>query len=126
MSYTFNPFTCNFDRIALSKFNWSTPQEIKILDTNYVLQSADAGFLLIVDSLTSITLSVPNNADSGFLVGQKVDVLQYNTGSVLFTAVDGVNLGATPGYRLREQYSAASFINYDIDDWVVVGDLDYD
>ena len=57
-------------------------------------------------------------------IGTKIDLCALGAGQVTVAAAGGVTVNATPGLKLRAQYSAASCIKYGTDTWVLVGDLE--
>ena len=57
-------------------------------------------------------------------IGTKVDLLALGAGQVTVVAASGATVNATPGLKLRDQYSAASLIKYGTNTWALVGDLE--
>lgn len=88
--------------------------------SNYTLISSDANKLVTVTSSSSASIIVPNGV---FSVGQMINVARLGTGSVLIDS-DGTSvIYATPGYYLREQYSAVTIICIATNTFLIVGDL---
>jgi len=105
---------------------WSSPQVIKtIATTTYTLVTADAGALLIFTNSTTTptVITVPNNSTASFLSGQKVDFVRTGTAELSCTTVAGVSANGTPSTKLRDRYSAATLVNYELNKWLVIGDL---
>ena len=72
---------------------------------------------------SAITLTVPTNATVAYPVGTSIDILRTGAGAVDVAAASGVTINATPGLKLRAQWSSATLIKRATDTWVLVGDL---
>jgi hypothetical protein len=55
-------------------------------------------------------------------VGQRIDIIQMGAGQTTVTA-SSTTINATPGLKLRAQYSSASLICTASNTYVLVGDL---
>jgi hypothetical protein len=80
----------------------------------------DAGKLIVCNSASNITITVPNSV---FSAGANIDVVNINTGTVTIAGAGGVTVNATPGLKLRTQYSGASLVLYGTNTWLLLGDL---
>jgi hypothetical protein len=89
----------------------------------YVLVLADKGKLVEVNRSTGSVLEVPLNSAEAFPVGSQVTVLQTGAGQVTIAGTPGVTVNATPGLKLRTQWSSATLIKRATDTWVAIGDL---
>jgi hypothetical protein len=89
--------------------------------TTYTLDLTDAGKLVTLTNASPITLTVPTNAVSAFAIGTQIDIAQLGAGQV--TVSSAATIRATPGAKLRAQYSAGSLIKIATDEWLLVGDL---
>ena len=68
------------------------------------------------------TLSIP--ADNSFWpVGAVVDVIQTGSSQVTISGGSGVTVNATPGFKLRAQWSSATILKRAANTFVVMGDL---
>jgi uncharacterized protein YaiE (UPF0345 family) len=68
------------------------------------------------------TFTIP--ADNAFWpVGQRVEVIQTGSSQVTIAADAGVTINATPGLKLRAQWSGATIIKRAANTFVVLGDL---
>jgi hypothetical protein len=91
--------------------------------TTYSLVTGDIGKLVEVSNTSAITLTVPTNANQPFPTGANVTVLQTNSGQISITGASGVTVNATPGLKLRAQWSSATLVKRATDTWVAIGDL---
>jgi len=69
------------------------------------------------------TLTIPPESSVNFPIGTQIMVLQTNAGQTTIAAGSGVSAHATPGLKLRDQYSMATLIKRGSDTWIVTGDL---
>jgi hypothetical protein len=91
---------------------------------SYALVLDDAGKIVEINNGSANTLTVPLNSTQAFPVGTTVTILQTGTGQTTITPVSGgVTINATPGLKLRTQWSSATLIKRATDTWVAVGDL---
>jgi hypothetical protein len=72
---------------------------------------------------TANNLTVPLNSTAAFAIGTQVNVLQTGAGQTTIVATGGVTINATPGLKLRTQWSSATLIKRGTDTWALVGDL---
>ena len=79
--------------------------------------------LIEVSNASGTTLTIPLNATTAFPVGTSIDVLQTGAGQVTIAGAAGVTINATPGLKLRTQWSSATLFKRATDTWVVMGDL---
>jgi hypothetical protein len=91
--------------------------------TTYTTVLADAGKLVELNNASAITLTVPTNASVAYAVGTQINLLQTGAGQVTVAGTSGVTVNATPGLKLRAQWSSATLIKRATDTWVLVGDL---
>ena len=90
---------------------------------SYTLVLADAGDLVEVSNASANNLTVPLNASVAFPVGTQINILQTGAGQTTVVATGGVTINATPGLKLRAQWSSATLIKRAENTWVLVGDL---
>ncbi len=79
--------------------------------------------LVEVSSSSATTLTIPTNSSVAFPVGTSIDILQTSTGQVTIAGAAGVTVNATPGLKLRTQWSSATLFKRAENTWVVYGDL---
>ena len=91
--------------------------------TPYTLVATDLGKLITMNASTGMTLTIPANTSVPFTIGDRVDVVQIGTGALEIAAAPGVTVNATPGLKLRTQWSSATMVKINTDQWIVMGDL---
>jgi hypothetical protein len=79
--------------------------------------------MIEISKATAVTLTVPTNATVAYPVGTSIDILQTGAGQVTVAGAVGVTVNATPGLKLRAQWSSATLIKRATDTWVLLGDL---
>lgn len=115
---------------ATSVTNQIATKSDKIIQFNeqtsniYTLALSDADKLVELNSISSITLTVPTNASVAFPVGTTISVLQSGPGQVTVSPDSGVTINSTPSLLLRTQWSSASLVKRSTDTWLLSGDLE--
>ncbi len=90
---------------------------------NYILVLADRNKIVEMNVSTSNTLTVSPDATTLFPTGTHITIIQTGAGQTTVTQGSGVTINATPGKKLRAQYSGATLIKRAADSWVLIGDL---
>jgi hypothetical protein len=90
---------------------------------SYTLVLADAGKIIEMNVASANNLTVPLNSSQAFAVGSNITILQTGAGQTTIVATGGVTINATPGLKLRAQWSSATLIKRATDTWVAIGDL---
>jgi hypothetical protein len=92
---------------------------------NYTLSSlSERDTLIEVNHTggTAVTITVPADSSVNYPVGTSIDILRTNTGEVTI-AGSGATVNATPGLKLRAQWSSATLFKRAANTWVLFGDL---
>ena len=76
-----------------------------------------------VSSSSATTITIPTNSAVAFPVGTSIDISQISTGQVTIAGDTGVTVNATPGLKLRTQWSTATLFKRGTNSWIVYGDL---
>ena len=100
----------------------------KLLSTNsqsasYTLVLSDADKMLEMNVGSANNLTVPLNSSVAYPVGTQINILQTDVGQTTIVATGGVTINATPGLKLRTQWSSATLIKRAENTWVAIGDL---
>ena len=90
---------------------------------SYTLVLADANKIVEMNVASSNDLTVPLNSSVAFDIGTEINILQTGAGQTTIVAAGGVTINATPGLKLRAQWSSATLIKRATDTWVAIGDL---
>jgi len=97
--------------------------EINQKTSAYTTVLTDRDKLVEVSSATGVTLTIPTNSSVAYPVGTSIDILQTGAGQVTIAGAGGVTVNATPGLKLRTQWSSATLFKRAENTWVVYGDL---
>jgi len=117
----------NFNAGSLSDFNFGgneiegfNASIVNSTSTTYTLSSSDAGKLIAVEHASLITVSIPTGLDVGF----NCSFLQKGSGSIEFSASNGLTLSNRQSYtKTAGQYAMATLIAYETNKFVLTGDL---
>jgi hypothetical protein len=92
--------------------------------SSYTLSSlTERDDLIEMGSSSALTLTIPADSSVNFPIGTSLDILQTSTGQVTIAGAGGVTVNATPGLKLRTQWSSATLFKRAANTWVVYGDL---
>jgi len=91
---------------------------------SYTLVVPDAGKMIVVNSASAATVTIPlqATANSNFSIGTQILVMQQGTAQVTIAATGGVTLNSKNGLTTSGQYAVISLIKIGADSWVVAGD----
>jgi hypothetical protein len=91
---------------------------------SHTLVLSDKDKLIEMNSASANTLTVPLNSSEAFPIGSQLNILQTGTGQTTIAPVSvAVTINATPGLKLRAQWSSATLIKRAENVWVLAGDL---
>jgi hypothetical protein len=90
---------------------------------SYTLQLSDSAKLVELNNASANNLTIPLNSTAAFPIGTQINILQTGAGQTTIVATGGVTINATPGLKLRTQWSSATLIKRASDIWVAIGDL---
>lgn len=76
-----------------------------------------------IASSSASTLTIPADSTVDYPVGTTIDVIQTSTGQITVAGAGGVTVNATPGLKLRTQWSSATLLKRAANTWIVYGDL---
>jgi hypothetical protein len=96
------------------------------IGTTLTLDTTVAADTFVFSNSSPITVTIPDDASDEFLIGQTVVLIQNGTGTVSVTTEDVADLNssvATGTVNLNGQYSVATLIKIDSDEWVIYGDI---
>jgi hypothetical protein len=91
---------------------------------SYTLSSlSERDSMIEFSGQSGMTVTIPSDSSLDFPVGTSLDVLQTASGQVTIAGAQGVTVAATPGLKLRTQWSSATLVKRAANTWVVMGDL---
>jgi len=90
---------------------------------SYTLVLLDSEKFIEMNVGSANNLTVPLNSSVAFPIGTSITILQTGSGQTTVVATGGVTINATPGLKLRTQWSSATLIKRNTNTWVLVGDL---
>jgi hypothetical protein len=111
----------NLENDLASKANLSLTSNTKTV--NYTLVLGDVGESIEMNVVSANTLTVPLNSSVAFPIGTTILLIQVGAGQTTITPAAGVTVNATPGLKLRAQWSVATLIKRGTNTWVVAGDV---
>lgn len=125
----YNTGTATWDVfVSGSPGDWSTAQSILTVSTNRLLDSTDAGKLLVNGGSYKITV----DDSTGLSPGQRIDLLRTNSGTFTVGRASS-NIASTNLYiadktantdtTLRVQYSSATILCTAANTYVLMGDI---
>ena len=90
---------------------------------SYTLVLADKNKVVEMGVGSANNLTVPLNSSVAYPVGSQINILQTGAGQTTIVATGGVTINATPGLKMRAQWSYATLIKRATNTWVLVGDI---
>jgi hypothetical protein len=94
-----------------------------LTSNNYTVILSDKDKMLDLVNSVSSTLTIPAESSVNYPIGTQIHTLQASTGQFTIVAASGVIINATPGLKLRTQWSSATLIKRGMNMWVAIGDL---
>ena len=79
--------------------------------------------IIEISNASATTLTIPLNSSVAYPVGTTIDIIQTGAGQVTIGNAVGVTVNATPGLKLRTQWSSATLLKRATNTWLVYGDL---
>ena len=89
----------------------------------YTLVLADSPKILEMNVATANTVTIPLDSSVNFPVGSSMTLIQVGAGQTTVAATAGVTPNATPGLKLRAQWSLAVLIKRAANTWILAGDV---
>jgi len=87
----------------------------------YTLSLHDSGTIVLVNSATDVDITVPSGV---FPTGATIQIIRQGAGEVSMAPASGVTIRSkSSAKRLSLQYSGATIIKVNSDEWILIGDL---
>lgn len=91
---------------------------------NYTLALTDKNSMIVVNSSSAVTITVPDNSSVAFPQGAQLHILRRGSGTVQVVGAGSASVAGAPGLFLRATNSSATLIKLDgSQSFVLVGDL---
>ena len=95
-----------------------------ITGTTYTPGIADAGKALVFTNSSAITLTIPAESATNYVIGQTFSIFQKGTGQVSVTGASGVTINSLSGNKKTSgQYAEARLIKTASNEWLLSGNL---
>ena len=91
--------------------------------TAYTLVLADKNKVVELNNAAAIALTVPADNTVNYATGSQITLLQTGAGQVTIAGAAGVTVNATPGLKMRAQWSSVTLLKRAANTWVAMGDL---
>ena len=92
--------------------------------SNYSLVSTDGGKIIEMNNASPNSITVPDNSTVSFQTGTQILISQYGSGETSLTWSGSVVVRSSGGkIKLNGQYSAATLLKRDTDEWYLFGDI---
>lgn len=89
--------------------------------TTYTLVLSDSAKVVTLNNASAIALTVPTNASVAFAIGAQVNLVQLGAGQVTVGGASVTLRSQGSKLKLNGQYSAATLLKINTDEWVLVG-----
>lgn len=103
---------------------------LSIVDPLFTFNQQSSSYTLsLIDSYKMVEMSgggnltVPPESSVNFPIGTAIDIVQTGSSQVTIVAGSGVTVNATPGLKLRTQWSSATLVKRSSNTWLLMGDL---
>ena len=95
------------------------------VSSSRALTLLDAGKTLRVSSSSDVTITIPLNSTTPFVIGQKIEFIRKGSGEVIFAGESaGVTINSkNSNKKIAAQYSGAILVKDDTNTWILIGDL---
>ena len=108
--------------VSVSDATQRTVQNIS--GTTYTPGISDAGKALIFSNSSSITLTVPAESSTNYVIGQSFQIIQKGSGQVTVVGASGVTINSLGSKtKTNGQYSDVRLLKTASNEWLLSGDL---
>lgn len=114
--------------VELDSYGYASPVQTssRIIEAtaNKTLALTDSGCLIIMNSSSNLTVTVPTNANVAFPVGTEIEVVRGGTGNVTFSGATGVTVNSVNSIKtISDQYASCGLKKIDTNVWLLTGSL---
>jgi hypothetical protein len=119
------------DSLGVVKVNVSDTSVFarKLIQTNrqtasYTLALTDLNQLVEINNASANTLTVPLFSSIAFVIGSKIDIVQYGAGQTTITPISGVTINSYGGaLKIAGRYGACTLVKIGTNEWYCFGNL---
>jgi hypothetical protein len=99
--------------------------QVANFDASRTLTLDDLGKVLLINNPSAFTVTVPNDSEANFGIGDRVDILQTGSAAnvVTVSAGNATLFAESNKYKLNGQYAAATLIKTAANTWVLIGNI---
>ena len=91
---------------------------------SFTLALADAGKMMLVNTGTDITVTIPTNASVAFDVGTEIEITRLGAGEVTIAGATGVTIDSILSMTsVSDQYGVVALKKLDTNEWLLAGAL---
>lgn len=103
---------------------YSKPLQVKVRTANYTLDGGDEGYIILVNSSSPVTITIPADATYLFDVGTRFTIIQQGTGTVTIAgAANTFVYSLNSALQLAGRWGVATITKITTATFVVSGDL---
>lgn len=104
--------------------NYNDSASLGSITADYEIGLSDAGKTIRVGSSNPVTITIPLNSTTPFVVGQRIEIIRKGSGEVAIEGPIGVTINSkNSNKRIAAQYSGAVLVKDDTNTWILIGDL---
>ena len=92
--------------------------------SSFTLSLSDAGKTILLDTASTMTLTVPTNSSVEIPIGYQYFVIESGSGRTTFTPASGVTINSKNSQMyIDTQYGKATLLKVGTDSWIAYGDI---
>jgi hypothetical protein len=93
-------------------------------DSSFTLEESDVNKTILLDTSSSMTLTIPSNSSVAIPVGYQYNFIEIGTGRTTFAPDSGVVIGSKNSQLFLDgRYSKGTVVKVSTDTWVLYGDI---
>ncbi|NBO78899.1 MAG: hypothetical protein EBV27_04575, partial [Actinobacteria bacterium] len=91
---------------------------------NHTLTLSDPGKTILMNSSSSLNVTVPSNSDVSFAIGHTIHIVRMGTGSVTLVEGSGVTINSKESSKnISYRYGEVKLVKTGTNTWLLTGDL---
>lgn len=113
----------NDDVILPQSLIYGYGQKIDFRTADFTLAAADMGKTLDCEKSTTLTITVPSNANVALPVGYSITIVRAGDGTVEMSPQSGVSVRTKETLSISRKWGAVTLYKRATDEWVAIGDI---